>query len=145
MRNQDSLKKCLNCGAVSSDEEPLCGVCGTGLTKTISVSLHQATQVHDPSSQMKTETNRRQIVGLFIGLFCGSALLIAGIAGLFFLGPPSVALLIPGLGITLFFFLWVDSYSPLPHVHGVFSGPSVAGEERREAAEERDRESGADD
>lgn len=52
------MKKCSRCGSISSDDEYVCGVCGSSLEGTVPTNIEQATQVQEQPLRSRTQANK---------------------------------------------------------------------------------------
>jgi hypothetical protein len=141
------LKKCPNCGSISNDEKPACGVCGRSLAGTASLSLEQAVRIQGPDFQPARPSIKNSIYALLAGI----SLILVGTVGLFLNLLVLFVLLLPGLFIIMMSVASAGKSRP-PREWGGPEGGNTSGGEgsiRREAvrekAKEQERKSGGTD
>jgi len=76
------LRTCVRCGSVSQDYERACGVCGRDLANQPTLSLDQATRIHESPVHFSRRTSR---VGI-IEVLSGTIIIVLGVMS-FLTGP----------------------------------------------------------
>jgi hypothetical protein len=73
------LRRCGNCGSISQDDERSCGVCGQDLSNQPSVSLDQATRIHESPVLLQRGVRRVGIAEVLLG----TVIIALGVVSLF--------------------------------------------------------------
>jgi hypothetical protein len=76
------MKKCVTCGAISTDDEQTCGVCRASLEGIVSLSMEQAGQIAAPEFHLNNKVSRTAMIETIAGtVLLGIGALVLYIAG----------------------------------------------------------------
>lgn len=76
------MKKCVTCGAISTDDEQTCGVCRASLRGVVSLSMEQRGRIAAPEFHLNNRASKTAIIETIAGtVFLGVGALVLYIVG----------------------------------------------------------------